>query len=46
MNIQMNLVENRFADAAGEGEGGMNWESSIDIYALSRKTDSYWEVAK
>ena len=23
---------NRFMDAVGEGEGGMNWESSFDIY--------------
>ena len=28
-------VENRLVDTAGDGEGGMNWESSIDIYTLS-----------
>ena len=31
----MNLVENGLVDAAGEGEGGTNWESGIDIYTLS-----------
>ena len=32
----MNLVENRLVDSVGEGEGGTNCESSIDIYTLSR----------
>ena len=27
-------VENGHMDTAGEGKGGMNWESSIDIYAV------------
>ena len=27
-------VVNGLVDVAGEGEGGMNWESSIDIYTL------------
>ena len=27
-------VENRLVDTAGEGEGGMNWESNTDIYTL------------
>ena len=27
-------VENEYVDAAGGGEGGTNWESSIDIYTL------------
>ena len=27
-------VENRPVDTAGEGEGGTNWESNIDIYKL------------
>ena len=27
-------VENRFVDIVGEGEGGTNWENSIDIYTL------------
>ena len=31
----MNLVENGLVDTAREGEGGMTWESSIDIYILS-----------
>ena len=33
--VLMNLVENKLVDTAGEGEGGMNLESSIDIYTLS-----------
>ena len=28
-------IENGLMDTAGEGEGGKNWESSIDIYTLS-----------
>ena len=28
-------VENGHLEASGEGEGGKNWESSIDIYTLS-----------
>ena len=31
----MNLVENGLVNTVEEGEGGMNWESSMDIYALS-----------
>ena len=27
-------VENKPVDAAEEGEGGTNWESSIDMYTL------------
>ena len=27
--------ENRLVDTVGKGEGGMNWESGIDIYTLS-----------
>ena len=34
--VLMNLVENGLLDAVGEGEGGMNWESNIDKYALQR----------
>ena len=42
----MNLVENGLMDTAGEGEGEMNWESSIDIYTVSCvKIDSQWEAA-
>ena len=33
--VLMNLLENGLVDMADEGEGGMNWESSIDIYKLS-----------
>ena len=33
--VLMNLVENRVVDTVGKGEGGMNWESGIDIYTLS-----------
>ena len=29
--VLMNLVENELVDTAGEGEGGMNLESSINI---------------
>jgi len=28
-------MENRLVDLAGEGEGGLNWESSIEIYTLA-----------
>ena len=39
--ILMNLVGNRFVDTVREGEGGMNWESSIDsIYNIMCKMDS------
>ena len=27
-------IENRPVDTVGEGEGGMNWESSIETYTL------------
>ena len=27
-------IENRLVDRVGEGEGGMNWESSIEAYTL------------
>ena len=30
----MKLVENRLVAKVGEGEDGMNWDSSVDIYAL------------
>ena len=33
--VFMNLVAYEFVDTAGEGEGGMNWESNTDIYTLS-----------
>ena len=33
--VLMILVESRLVDTVGEGEGGKNWESSIDIYTLS-----------
>ena len=29
-------IENRLVNTAGEGEGGINWESSMDIYTLPR----------
>ena len=28
--------QNKLVDKAGEGEGRLNWESSVDIYTLSR----------
>ena len=31
----MNIVENGPVDTVEKGEGGMNWESSVDIYILS-----------
>ena len=33
--VLMNLVAYEFVDTAGEGEGGMNWESNTDLYTLS-----------
>jgi len=27
-------IENRLLDSVGEGEGGMIWENSIEIYML------------
>ena len=40
--VLMNLAENGHADIPGEGESGMNWESSNNIHSLSRvkQTDS------
>ena len=37
---------NRLVDKAGEGEGGTNWESSIETYTLPYvKLDSLWKFA-
>ena len=33
-------LENGIVDAAGEGDSGMNWEGSADIYTTMCKTDS------
>ena len=33
--VLMNLVENVLVDTMGKGEGGMNWESSIEKYTIS-----------
>ena len=33
--VLMNLVENGLVDIPGEGESGMNWESSNNIHSLS-----------
>jgi len=30
--LLIKLVNNGLVDTMGEGEGGMNWKSSIDIY--------------
>ena len=39
-------IENGLVDTWQEGQGGMNWESSIAIYASSMcETDSEWETA-
>ena len=27
-------IENRLVDTAGEGEGGTNWQNSMETYAL------------
>ena len=27
-------IENRYVDTVGEGEGGTNWESSVETYTL------------
>ena len=32
--VLMNLIENRLVNTVGEGEGGMNLKSSIDMYTL------------
>ena len=32
-------------EIVGGGESGMNWESSVDISTLQRKTESSWEPA-
>ena len=32
--VLMNRGKSRLVDTAGEGKGGTNWESSIDIYTL------------
>jgi len=39
-------IKNRLVDIAGEGEGRMNPESSIEKYTLPyAKLDSQWEFA-
>ena len=38
--LLMNLAEKRLVDLMAEGKGGMNWESSINIYTLICKIDS------
>ena len=34
-----NIYENRHVDTEGEGEGGMNWESSWRIYTTVSEID-------
>ena len=37
-------IENRIVDIAGEGEGGMNWEGSVEMYTLPyAKLDNQWK---
>ena len=38
-------IENGLVDTVGEGEGGTNGESGVDIYKLSYEKESWWEVA-
>ena len=39
-------TENRILDTGREGDGGTNWENSIETYTLPRvKLDSQWEFA-
>ena len=43
-------TEKRLVDPAGEGKGGMNWESSMETYALSYEKltasgDLLWDSA-
>ena len=39
-------IENRFMDTEGEGEGGTNWESSIETFIWPYVTsDSQWKFA-
>ena len=37
-------VQNELLDTAGEGEGGKNWESSLETYITVCKLGSQWEV--
>ena len=32
-------IKNRLLDSVGEGEGGMTWEKSIDMYIIIREID-------
>ena len=36
-------IENRLADMAGERQGGMNWDSSMETYITTCETDSQWK---
>ena len=36
-------VENKLMDTKGGREGGMNWESGIDIYTTMYKIGNKWE---
>ena len=40
------MFKNRLLDSAGEGEGGVIWENSIEtnMYATICKTDDQWEL--
>ena len=38
-------LESRLVDTVGEREGGMNRDSSIDIYTLPCEIDGQWEAA-
>ena len=38
--------ENRLVDTKGEGEGEVNWKSSIETYTLPQtKLDTWWKSA-
>ena len=54
MTVLMNLsagqqgrhrLKNRLVDTVGEGEGGTNWENSMETYITIWKRDSMWEFA-
>ena len=39
------VIGNRLVDTVGEGEGGMNWETSMETYIPICKIDTKWEFA-
>ena len=37
-------IQNRLVDTVGKGEGGMNWENSMEADITMCKIDSKWEL--